>query len=330
LAVGDLSQFRLASGGQDVHAAWVSAESDSNRMMRWTGASGSLNGESWKAAVSQVETPLPISSLALSGGFAGWVESLEEGQVIRLAGAEGGAESVHFIQEGLIDFLDVESRAGTPVAAWSQQSGSTSQVWYAVRLAPGVWESKPVAAGPSSYDLMPTLSMAGDRLECLWYRIDGSDITAWQQPILGTGVGEGSLLDQATLPAFRLPTLFRAAGDDRIGALWVEPLQRGDTTFCIDPRSPDYPLPTLVGSEDATTAVALSDDSYAAKAILDTTPGQPGQLLAENPHWDLVSLTVPGSASNPAIAVAEDSLWLGWVDEDLSLGTKTLWLYEAK
>jgi hypothetical protein len=68
--------------------------------------------------------------------------------------------------------------------------------------------------------------------------------------------GEVNALAPLTLggvPANRLPTLFLAQPDDRLGALWLEQRAGGEVFLILDPREENATAPLVIGSSGAVT-----------------------------------------------------------------------------
>jgi hypothetical protein len=274
----------------------------------------------------------PVVALDTAGRKEAWAWLSYDGME-QLLSVKSGTDSPFVLArtEGVIDFPAIEfDEAGVLYAAWSIQNGGRSEAWAAWKPTESEWQGRRLSSGLRPYELLPHLFRNSTTADVYWYSIDGSEI-ALHGARLSPELSE-VLTHQVEgfIPAYRLPILFRPLPDRAPGALWIEPLDDGEVYFAMDPRSPVYPAPTIVGELGAPPALAaVSNDASAAKAWVLRQPPLT-TLVAENPHGQPIMQLVDGSVVEPQIAVSQAWTSLAWMERDPATGLATLWFMRTR
>ena len=329
---------RLESGGFQTTLSWLETGPEGEtRVRNLLVNDGRLPHGNVEARIRNLsEKPVgQVSELdvALSPGTSNsaslWVRQQEDGSALTIRDRRQDSSETIFQSDGLLELpvLEYDSE-GKLYAAWSEISGGQSRVYAATRSEDGDWISRDLSATTRPYDVLPQIFAAKQGAELYWFSIDEDKVLARMADLSASGFEGDTVRSLGSVPANRLPILYQTGIEGQLGAFWLEQRETGEAYMDLDPRATDTATPLPIGDLDASPEQpAVSDDPYACKVWIESTPEGGRQLVAESPfREDLIRVPATRTTREPVISVSDNYVHLAWLEENLEAGGSLFYL----
>jgi hypothetical protein len=246
--------------------------------------------------------------------------------VIAAGGTEVVATSASLLDPPSLCF----DATGAAYLAWPEISGGSSELQLATRTDSG-WARIKLSQDARPYDVAPQLFRSAQGVEAYWFSIQGGTSSCMLATL--DVAGEVNALAPLTLggvPANRLPTLFLAQPDDRLGALWLEQRAGGEVFLILDPREENATAPLVIGSSGAVTEQAGISGEGSGSVVWLQGSGEDRFLAASSREFGSFARPVSPEAHDPVVSASDNWLHLLFVDPAQEGAKGTLWYWRVR